>query len=80
MVAAANLVSPNLGVILWTVMVGLALIAGCVTAANGRWGRLVVGLLTGGLLWLVTAFFPALPGSAWSRFARGKPESQRLGR
>jgi hypothetical protein len=44
---------------------------GGVTAAKGRWGWLVVGLLLGGLIWPLTAVLlrPA-PGSLWARVVR----------
>ncbi len=60
-------VAPGPGLILWTVLVGLLLIAGGVTAAKGRWGWVLVGLLTGGLPWFVTAFLAAAPDSMWTR-------------
>lgn len=66
--AAGDLVvAPAPGLILWTVLVGLLLIAGGVTAAKGRWGWILVGLLTGGLPWCATAFLAAAPGSMWTR-------------
>jgi hypothetical protein len=40
---------------------------GIVTALKGRWGWLAVGLLTGGLLWMLTAFLPAAPQSTCAR-------------
>lgn len=60
-------VGPAPGLVLWTVLVGLLLIAGGVTAAKGRWGWVLIGLLTGGLPWCVTAFMTAAPGSMWMR-------------
>lgn len=45
----------------------LLLVAGAVTAAKGRVGWLLIGFLTGGFLWLVTAFFSARPESLWAR-------------
>ena len=48
-------------------LIGLLLIAGAVTAAKGRPGWVLVGLLTGGLPWVVTAFLAAAPGSLWTR-------------
>ena len=46
-------------------------VAGGVTAAKGRWGWCLIGLLTGGLVWLVTAFLEPSPGSYWSRRSTG---------
>jgi len=60
-------VAPNLGLLVWTALVGLLLVAGAITAAKGRWGWVAVGLLTGGLPWLVTAFWHARPDSLWAR-------------
>jgi len=73
-------VSPSLGLILWTLLIGLAFIGGCVTAAKGQWGWLLVGLLTGGLPLLVTAFVSALPGSLWARFVGRDRAAQRVSR
>lgn len=60
-------VAPAPGLILWTVLIGSLLIAGGVTAAKGHWGWVLVGLLTGGLPWFVTALLPAAPDSMWTR-------------
>ncbi|MGI8803383.1 MAG: hypothetical protein ACR2KV_14665 [Solirubrobacteraceae bacterium] len=72
--------SPSLGLILWTLLIGLAFIGGCVTAAKGRWRWLLVGLLTGGLPLLVTTFISASPGSHWARFAGRDREAQPVSR
>ena len=40
---------------------------GVVTASKGRWGWFAVGLLTGGALWLLTAFLVATHDSLWAR-------------
>lgn len=64
------LISPNLGLLIWTCMVGLTLLAGAATAAKGRWGWFFGGFLTGGSLWLFAAFLPAADTSLWSRVAR----------
>jgi hypothetical protein len=60
-------VSPSPGLIAWTILMALMLIAGVVTATKGRWGWVLIGLLTGGLLWLITAFIAPSPGSLWAR-------------
>jgi len=52
------------------VFVGIGLgvlLAGAVTTAKGRWGWVVVGLLTLGVLWFGTAFLIATPDSVWGR-------------
>jgi hypothetical protein len=60
-------VSPSPGLIVWTIVMGLVLVAGAVTAAKGRWGWVLIGLLTGGLLWLATAFLAPSADSFWVR-------------
>jgi hypothetical protein len=60
-------VAPAPGLIAWTILVGLMLIAGVITGAKGRGGWVLIGLLTGGLPWLVTAFLPARVDSWWAR-------------
>ncbi|MEA2220650.1 MAG: hypothetical protein QOJ35_3276 [Solirubrobacteraceae bacterium] len=65
--AVTDVVAPSPGLIVWTALVGLLLVAGAVTAAKGRWGWVLVGLLTGGLPWIVTAFLHASPDSLWRR-------------
>jgi hypothetical protein len=67
---SSSVVSPGPGLIIWTLVVGLLLVAGVITGAKGRWGWVLVGLLTGGLPWFVTAFLPARPGSWWARSIR----------
>jgi hypothetical protein len=64
-------VAPSPGLIAWTILLGLLLVAGAITAAKGHWEWVAVGLLTGGLPWCVTAFLHAAPGSLWARNARG---------
>lgn len=66
-VLVTTAVAPTAGLIVWTGLVALAVAAGIITAAKGRAGWVAIGLLTGGLVWLVTAFLPALPGSLWQR-------------
>ena len=60
------LVTPGLGLIVWTVLVVLVVPAGVATALKGRWGWLVAGLVLGFPL-LVSAFLPAAPDSLWAR-------------
>ena len=63
-------VAPNLGLLLWTIYSFASLGAAVVTALKGRWGWLVVGVLTGGLAWFYSATLPAEPDSTWERRAR----------
>ncbi|HEY1777791.1 MAG TPA: hypothetical protein VGG41_16665 [Solirubrobacteraceae bacterium] len=65
-------VGPSFGLIGFTVL-GLVLLAcAVVTATKGRWGWLALGLLTAGLLWILGAIKPALPGSLWERLRSGR--------
>jgi hypothetical protein len=67
---AGTVVGPSPGLIAWTIVMGLVLVAGAATAAKGRWGWVLIGLLTGGLLWLVSAFLTPAADSIWARKAR----------
>lgn len=73
-VAGDFVVSPSFWLIAWTTSVWLS---GGITAAKGHSGWLLLGLLTGGLLWFVTAFFKADPASLWARRFR-RSEKPRL--
>jgi hypothetical protein len=43
-------------------------VCGTITATKGRWGWVVIGLLTSGLAWLITApLLIARPDSLWAR-------------
>ena len=66
-IVSSTNVGPNLGLVVWTIVAASVVVAGGVTAAKGRWGWLLVGLLTGGLAWLYSATLPAVPGSVWGR-------------
>jgi hypothetical protein len=61
-------VLPNVGLVLWTILAFVVIIAGIVCGLKGRWTWLLVGLLTGGLVWLYAATLPAEPGSAMERW------------
>ena len=65
--ASNFVVGPSLGLVLWTVLAVGCLVGGAVTIAKGRIGWFAVGLLTGGLLWLLTGFLVATPDSLWAR-------------
>jgi hypothetical protein len=76
--AASNdfLIEPSIGLFVVALTV-LALPAGLVTAAKGRWGWVVVGLLTSGLAWIATAFLLATPDSLWGRAFYGPEKMAR---
>jgi hypothetical protein len=56
----------------WVIVLIVAIaVGGLVTALKGRVLWLLVGFLVGGLIWPLTAFIPAAPGSPWAvRFGR----------
>jgi hypothetical protein len=60
------LVSPAIGFVFVAFGLGV-LLAGAVTAAKGRWGWVVIELLTWGVIWLGTAFLIATTDSVWGR-------------
>jgi hypothetical protein len=62
------LVSPGLGLMLWTAFVLLvALPAAGVAVAKRQWVWFLVGFLTAGIGWVIGALQPARPGSLWAR-------------
>ncbi len=66
-IPAANtfIVTPNLALVAWTVLVLTGLVGTVITLAKGRPGLSLICLLTGGLLGNVTAFLAPRPGSFW---------------
>jgi len=70
------LVSPAIGIVFVAIGLGV-LLAGAVTAAKGRWGWVVLGLLTWGVIWFGTAFLIATPDSVWSRKFYGPEKMDR---
>jgi len=62
-------VGANAALIIFTVFACIGLPCGAITAAKGRWGWFVLGVLTSGLLWIVGAMQPPRPGSPWHRRA-----------
>jgi len=46
---------------------GACLVGGMVTALKGRWGWFLLGMLTAGLIWPLTALALGRPDSAWGR-------------
>lgn len=76
--ASQFVVAPGPGLIVWTALVCCALLAGLVTAAKGRWGWLLLGLLSGGIAWFVSAFLEASPDSLWARRFHSADRLRRL--
>ena len=60
-------VGPNAGLVVWTAVAAATILCGLVTAAKGRWGWVLVGLVTGGLVFLYSAWISAAPGSVWAQ-------------
>lgn len=63
-------VSPGWLPMLSLAVLALAFASAVIAAAKGRWGWVLVGLLTGGLGWFVGAWLRPVPGSAWTRLLR----------
>jgi hypothetical protein len=57
-------VAPDPWVLAYVVVL---VVGGVVTAAKGRWGWMLVGVLLGGVIWPLTALLPAAPTSIWRR-------------
>jgi len=62
-------VSPNLALFLYTVIVLVVVVSAVVCAFKGRWGFLALGVFTFGIFVVAGALRPSLPGSVWSRLA-----------
>ncbi len=76
-VVRSTIISPNAGLVAYSLLACVALVCAVITAAKGRWGWFALGLLTG-LLWIGGALQPAIPGSLWTRVAgRVKARSRR---
>ena len=73
----AFVVEPNVGLAFWTLLMTTVIPAGIITAAKGRLGWLALGLLTSGLLWLLTAWLIATPDSPWARRFYGPAKLRR---
>ncbi len=56
-------VEPSVGLLVMLVFFTAAV----VTGLKGRWGWLLAGCVFGGLLWLISAWLAARPGSWWAR-------------
>jgi hypothetical protein len=74
---SSTVVSPEPGLIVWACLLACLVLAGVVTGAKGRPGWVLIGVLTGGMPWLITAFLPARPGSWWERVRRVPTSNQR---
>jgi hypothetical protein len=59
-------VQPGFGLLLWALVAFVALPCAVISAAKGRWGWFLVGLLTI-IGFIVGALQPAVEGSLWSR-------------
>lgn len=66
--------------ILLTAFGAACVIGGMVTALKSRWGWFLLGLLTAGLIWPVTALMIAKPDSPWARSFYGPPKLARARR
>lgn len=67
-------VAPSLGLIAWVLLIWAILAMGAFTAAKGQWTWFVVGIVTGGLGWIVGAFRPARAGS-WAARRKSRRRS-----
>jgi hypothetical protein len=70
--SGSYVVQPNVGLIVLSIYVVFALLAGVLTAGKGRWGWFWLGVFTGGLLWIVGAFQTPSPTSIWARLQRAR--------
>jgi hypothetical protein len=67
-VSSDFLVGPSAALVFWAAVVFLGLfVGGAITAAKGRWGWLLIVILTGGPLGCLTAFMAPAPDSLWAR-------------
>jgi hypothetical protein len=78
MAATALDLGPEL--LLLTLFGAASVIGGMVTALKSRWGWLGLGLVTGGLIWPLTALVIAKPDSPWARSFYGPPKLTRARR
>ena len=69
--------APDAGLMLLSLLLVAIVICGLITALKGRLGWAVVGVLTGGLVWPVTCFLIATPGSPWARLFYGDEKRRR---
>ena len=70
--SGAYTVEPGTGLVVWSIYLVFALLAGALTAGKGRWGWFWLGVFTGGLLWFVGAFQTPSPTSIWARIQRAR--------
>src|ERR1044072_6070040 len=71
-------VGPSLGVIAWVLLVWTVIALGGGTAAKGQWMWFAVGIVTGGIGWVVGAFRPARGGS-WAARRRANADQMTAG-
>jgi len=69
--ATEFLLAPNTAPVLYTVLVLTGIVGSVITAAKGRWGWLVIDMITLGLAGNLTASLRATPRSVWARRLRG---------
>ncbi len=62
--SSTYLIAPNIGLIVWTIIVLCAFVMGAATLAKGRWGWFVIGLLTCGLAGSYQGSFRPLPAAS----------------
>ncbi len=67
---SAVVVAPNGLLLVYTLLVLTGVLGSAVTAAKGRWGWLLLDLLTLGLAGNVTGFLAPAPQSFWVRHRR----------
>ncbi len=60
-------VRPDPVIVVYVLVMAAGVCAGIATAAKGRWGWFLVGLLTSGITFFFSAFLPAAPSSIWGR-------------
>jgi hypothetical protein len=63
-------VHPDPALVVYTLVAAAGVCAAIATAAKGRWWWFLIGLLTGGITFFLSAFLPAVPDSVWGRRRR----------
>ncbi len=66
-VTSTFLVAPDVGLVMWAMLVVTGVVGSVVTLAKGRTGWFVLDFVTFGLAGNLTAFLSATPGSHWAR-------------
>jgi hypothetical protein len=78
--SAATTIDVGVEFVLLAILGGASLIGGMVTALKSRWAWFVLGLLTAGLAWPLTALVIARPDSPWGRSFYGPAKLARARR